>query len=272
MVTRLMSVSYNTELTDLHDVFQQVLGWSGQLGYSFRIHRQEFNSFRRRSRSKSLREFACIARRSFFTSTTSLGCGNRNSAYWTFNKVRQKIQNRFAWADAALRPQEPGGHDHQRSGVGGGNDSATGRYSSRSTSQHVEFASGRRSGRVAERRSAPKAARTVGSRSFQSARTQSAVSKRSPGTGGFVHEVPRAGDLCGSVASLELTSFADAPGILSFRSYQVAAIRTGGHSAVSGLVFAFFTVVSRRRGTGRAWLARRSRHGLGMGAALRFRN
>ena len=57
MVARIMSVSDDTELTDLHDVFQQVLGWSGQLGYSFRIHGQEFNSFRRRSRSKSLREF-----------------------------------------------------------------------------------------------------------------------------------------------------------------------------------------------------------------------
>ncbi|HZC82460.1 MAG TPA: hypothetical protein VE222_12235 [Nitrospiraceae bacterium] len=57
MVARLMSVSDDTELTDLHDVFQQVLGWSGQLGYSFQIHGQEFNSFRRRSRSKSLREF-----------------------------------------------------------------------------------------------------------------------------------------------------------------------------------------------------------------------
>jgi hypothetical protein len=57
MLARLVSVSEDTELTDLHDVFQQVLGWSGQLGYSFRIHGQEFNSFRRCSRSKSLREF-----------------------------------------------------------------------------------------------------------------------------------------------------------------------------------------------------------------------
>ena len=40
-----------------------------------------------------------------------------------------------------------------------------------------------------------------------------------------------AGQLKGSVASLrfDLLSLADAPGILSFRSVQVAAIRTGGH-------------------------------------------
>jgi hypothetical protein len=57
MVARLISVSDDTELSDLHDVFQQVLGWSGDLGYSFRIHGKEFNSFRGRPRSKPLREF-----------------------------------------------------------------------------------------------------------------------------------------------------------------------------------------------------------------------
>jgi Plasmid pRiA4b ORF-3-like protein len=57
MVARLISVSDETELSDLHDVFQQVLGWSGDLGYSFRIHGKEFNSFRGRTRSKPLQEF-----------------------------------------------------------------------------------------------------------------------------------------------------------------------------------------------------------------------
>ena len=32
MVARLISVNEGTELSDLHDVFQQVLGWSGDLG------------------------------------------------------------------------------------------------------------------------------------------------------------------------------------------------------------------------------------------------
>src|SRR5690242_11496778 len=57
MVARLLSVSDDTELPALHDIFQQVLGWRGQLGYAFRIHGQEFNSFRRRSRAKPLRAF-----------------------------------------------------------------------------------------------------------------------------------------------------------------------------------------------------------------------
>ena len=57
MVARLISVSDDTELSDFHDVFQHVMDWSGDLGYSFRIHGQEFNSFRRRTRAKTLREF-----------------------------------------------------------------------------------------------------------------------------------------------------------------------------------------------------------------------
>ena len=57
MVVRLISVSEDTELSDLHDVFQQVLGWSCDLGYSLRIHGKEFNSFRGRPRSRPLREF-----------------------------------------------------------------------------------------------------------------------------------------------------------------------------------------------------------------------
>jgi len=57
MVVRLLSVSDDTELTALHEIFQQVLGWSGQLGHAFRIHGQEFNSLRRRSRAQPLRAF-----------------------------------------------------------------------------------------------------------------------------------------------------------------------------------------------------------------------
>src|SRR4051794_18008726 len=51
MVARLLSVSDDTALPALHEIFQQVLGWRGQLGYAFRVHGQEFNRFRRRSRS-----------------------------------------------------------------------------------------------------------------------------------------------------------------------------------------------------------------------------
>ncbi len=54
-------MSDDTELSDLHDVFQQVLGWGGDLGYSFRIQGKTFNSFRGRTRSSRCESFACIA-------------------------------------------------------------------------------------------------------------------------------------------------------------------------------------------------------------------
>ena len=57
MVIRLVSVSDRTDLPGLHDVFHAILGWSGDLGYLVRVHGQEFNSFRRSTRSKALRDF-----------------------------------------------------------------------------------------------------------------------------------------------------------------------------------------------------------------------
>ena len=57
MVIRVVSVPDDTELNDLHEIFRAILGWSLDLGYSFRIHGKEFNGFRRRTRSQPLREF-----------------------------------------------------------------------------------------------------------------------------------------------------------------------------------------------------------------------
>lgn len=57
MVIRLVLVSDRTNLPGLHDAFHAILGWSGDLGYLVRIHGQEFNSFRRSTRSKALRDF-----------------------------------------------------------------------------------------------------------------------------------------------------------------------------------------------------------------------
>jgi hypothetical protein len=52
MVIRLISVSDQLRLPDFHDIFRAILGWDGNLGYIIRIHGQEFNSFRRKTRSK----------------------------------------------------------------------------------------------------------------------------------------------------------------------------------------------------------------------------
>jgi hypothetical protein len=57
MVIRLVSVSDHMPLPEFHDVFRIILGWNGDLGYIIRVHGQEFNSFRRKTRSKVLHEF-----------------------------------------------------------------------------------------------------------------------------------------------------------------------------------------------------------------------
>ena len=57
MVIRLVSVSDHMPLPEFHDVFRIILGWNGDLGYIIRVHGQEFNSFRRKTRSKALHEF-----------------------------------------------------------------------------------------------------------------------------------------------------------------------------------------------------------------------
>lgn len=54
MVIRLISVSDHMQLPEFHDVFRAILGWHGDLGYVIRIYGQEFNSFRRKTRSKAL--------------------------------------------------------------------------------------------------------------------------------------------------------------------------------------------------------------------------
>src|SRR5208282_3317248 len=57
MVIRLVAVSDHMPLLEFHDVFRTILGWNGELGYIIRVHGQEFNSFRRKTRSKALHEF-----------------------------------------------------------------------------------------------------------------------------------------------------------------------------------------------------------------------
>ncbi len=57
MVIRLITVSDQLQIREFHDIFRAILRWEGDLGYIIRIHGQEFNSFRRKTRSKALHEF-----------------------------------------------------------------------------------------------------------------------------------------------------------------------------------------------------------------------
>jgi hypothetical protein len=55
-VIRFLAVSDQMELRGFHEVMLHVLGWNCDLGYIIRVHGQEFNSFRRKTRSKVLHD------------------------------------------------------------------------------------------------------------------------------------------------------------------------------------------------------------------------
>lgn len=57
IVARAFSIAEDVESIELHDIFLSMLGWQQDLGFIIRVHGQEFNSYRRRTRSKRLRDF-----------------------------------------------------------------------------------------------------------------------------------------------------------------------------------------------------------------------
>jgi hypothetical protein len=57
MVMRLIAVPDSLHLIDFDDLFHALLGWKGSSGFAFRIQGQEYNSFRRKTRSKKLSDF-----------------------------------------------------------------------------------------------------------------------------------------------------------------------------------------------------------------------
>ena len=56
MVIRILAVPDSLDLFEFDEVFRAVLGWDN-IGFLFRVNGQEFNSFRRATRSRTLREF-----------------------------------------------------------------------------------------------------------------------------------------------------------------------------------------------------------------------
>ena len=71
MVIRVLAVPDHLELPAFDEVFRSILGWDG-LGFMFRVHGQEYNSFRRRSRSKTLRDFHLRRQEKFLQTTGAI--------------------------------------------------------------------------------------------------------------------------------------------------------------------------------------------------------
>jgi hypothetical protein len=94
MVIRGISVPDALDLPEFDEVFRAVRGWDN-IGFLFRAHGQEFNRFRRASRSKTLRDFQLRPRQTFLYT-----CGAIDLWEWEFRLLDQPAG---ADGDAARR-------------------------------------------------------------------------------------------------------------------------------------------------------------------------
>jgi hypothetical protein len=84
MVIRVISVPDCLGLPDFDEIVRTVLGWDN-LGFIFLVHGQEFNSFRRASRSKTLRKFQLRSSETFLYT-----CGAIDLWEWEFRLLDQE--------------------------------------------------------------------------------------------------------------------------------------------------------------------------------------
>ena len=73
------------DLPDFDEVFRTVLDWDG-LGFSFCVHGQEFSSFHRATRAKTLRDFQLRPREEFLYT-----CGAIDDWEWEFRLLDQQV-------------------------------------------------------------------------------------------------------------------------------------------------------------------------------------
>ena len=90
-------------LHEFHDVFRTILGWNGDLGYIVRVHGQEINSFRRKTRSKALHEFKLHRQEKFLYVCDTLHMWDGTFASWIFRRGSKATTRRRVSAAEALR-------------------------------------------------------------------------------------------------------------------------------------------------------------------------
>jgi len=105
MVIRLVSVSDQMPLHEFHDVFRTILGWNGDLGYIVRVHGQEINSFRRKTRSKALHEFKLHRQEKFLYVCDTLHMWEWDIRVLDIQEGLKATTRRYVWVAAALRPR-----------------------------------------------------------------------------------------------------------------------------------------------------------------------
>ena len=101
MVIRVLAVPDYLDLPSFDEVFRTILGWDG-FGYIFRVHGQEFNSFRRATRSKTLCDFQLRLRETFLYTCGAIDLWEWSSGFWTSSREMMTTRCRYVWAAAAL--------------------------------------------------------------------------------------------------------------------------------------------------------------------------
>ena len=84
MGIRVVAMPDYLDLPDFNDVFRAILGWDG-LGFMFCVHGQAFNSVRRRTQSKTLRDFQLRPQETFLYT-----CGAIDLWEWEFRLLDQE--------------------------------------------------------------------------------------------------------------------------------------------------------------------------------------
>jgi len=84
MVVRVIAAPDALHLPEFDEVFRAVLGWDN-MGFLFLVHGQEFNSFRRATRLKTLREFQLRPRETFIHT-----CGAIDLWEWEFRLLDEE--------------------------------------------------------------------------------------------------------------------------------------------------------------------------------------
>ena len=101
MVIRILAVPDSLLLHEFDAVFRAVLNWD-HIGFLFRVHGQEFNSFRRATRSRTWREFQLRPTETFLYTCGAIDLWEWKSDSWTRNPGLWATMRRYAWAVAAL--------------------------------------------------------------------------------------------------------------------------------------------------------------------------
>jgi Plasmid pRiA4b ORF-3-like protein len=98
MVIRLLSVPDQLEVSGLHQTIQAVLGWEDDPSYIVRIHGQEFNDFRRQTRTKKLADFRLHRQEKFYYASDLMSLWEWDIRVPSISRMEHPAMCPYVWA------------------------------------------------------------------------------------------------------------------------------------------------------------------------------